>query len=1301
MGDMVYYGSSVDNTVYCVAADSGDIHWQFVTSGPIRLAPTVVDGRVYVGSDDGQVYCLNAHNGERIWQLRAGPRDERILARGRMTSRWPVRTGVLVDDGIAYFGAGIFPHETVYLYAVNAETGDVIWMNDEISQRDAGRDDLSPQGYLLATNERLFVPSGRTLPAAFDRATGEFLHKQKGGGKQIGGSDAQLVDDVILSVGEHYILALDQQAGDIKNRLRAHRMSLDGDRAYIADGERIAAIDRAGFAQVDQQRLQLEGELADLQSQLLRHPAPTHLIRVREAQAALENGGKRRAVDDVDSSDAVQDEAKIVALQQKLAEAAATYEASRKQYQVLSDGVLGLQQQLDALTHDAVKWRTESAYDSSMILAGNVLVAGGASKVALFDTETGQILKTLSVDGEARPGRGPGTVVCQHDRRQSLLLCQGDRFGSSVRSGRQRHVQDPYPKDALSDLYAAAAEQIIEHSGVTRGYCLVVGSRQGRLAYELAKRTGLKILCVDADPTQVDASRAALATTGLYGHRITVEHMDLASYPYPNFFANLIVSDALLQSGSVPGDPAQVVRHLKPEGGVICLGVPATASDDVKLRAAAEVLPWVSDTGLSSAAAEIRTVDGWTLLTRKALPGTSGWTHQYGNPGNTSSVQDDRIHGGVRVLWYGDPGPSAMTNRHEGAVGPVSVGGRLFIQGDDSVMAYDAFNGEFLWEQYNPEALRTGVFNNFEPGNLVASEQGVFMVTQDKCLHMDAATGAIIRTYRIPDQNGDDAHQWGYVAYADGLLFGTSTVREMIAAEARRRGRPAEASNTDQIFAIDVATGEFAWIHQGQSIAHTTIAIDNDRLYFVDSSLTLEQREDLLRQDKSELQSLTGEARVLAEERIKRIDARRAVCLHTSTGDVLWSQAVDVTDCTGVGIGAGRLTVMATDGHVVLCGANANGHYWKQFLEGEFKHRRLVVLSAETGEKRWARDANYRHRPIVVGNRLIAEPWAFALDTGEQLMRTHPLTGDADSLEVHSARASLRRDFGNSQLDVLPLRVHGILRFRNGRGHESFRRTSFGLLDQHDSGQRIGDDSRGQRRVRLPVFVDVDDRLRTARKPAGLVGLYGGWSDEARAAHGVEPGAHRRSSRRSWQAVAELPASVVARRSRFATRYSTASRCSASAVLMFQHNSESYPVRRRTCPGCSRREWSGMTRCELPLIDEGQPPASYTVRLYFAALRRAISRDNASLMSACRARRYASVWMSWSRRERRERRSCWSSRSVPVTGHLAIELVPRSGMAGSRTCRRSALSKCSAMVRRKLCNAWPTNRIRRSDALRR
>ena len=83
----------------------------------------------------------------------------------------------------------------------------------------------------------------------------------------------------------------------------------------------------------------------------------------------------------------------------------------------------------------------------------------------------------------------------------------------------------------------------------------------------------------------------------------------------------------------------------------------------------------------------------------------------------------------------------------------------------------------------------------------------------------------------------------------------------------------------------------------------TASAPPDGRIHFIDRSLTKEQLQALLAEDKSELEQLQGEARQLAEDRVKRNDVRRAVTLDAKTGEVLWKQAVDVTDCTGVGIG--------------------------------------------------------------------------------------------------------------------------------------------------------------------------------------------------------------------------------------------------------------------------------------------------------------------------------------------------------------------------------------------------------------
>ena len=111
--DRVYFGSSVDHQLRCVDLKTGKQVWNFFADAPIRLASTFAEGNIYFGADDGYAYCLNAETGQLVWKLRAGKKENWLLARGEMISRWPIRTSVLVDNGVAYFGAGIFPHEDV------------------------------------------------------------------------------------------------------------------------------------------------------------------------------------------------------------------------------------------------------------------------------------------------------------------------------------------------------------------------------------------------------------------------------------------------------------------------------------------------------------------------------------------------------------------------------------------------------------------------------------------------------------------------------------------------------------------------------------------------------------------------------------------------------------------------------------------------------------------------------------------------------------------------------------------------------------------------------------------------------------------------------------------------------------------------------------------------------------------------------------------------------------------------------------------------------------------------------------
>jgi len=61
--EAVCFGSSANGKLYCLDAGTGKIRWTKTTGGPIRLAPTLADGRLYVASDDGHAYCLDAKSG--------------------------------------------------------------------------------------------------------------------------------------------------------------------------------------------------------------------------------------------------------------------------------------------------------------------------------------------------------------------------------------------------------------------------------------------------------------------------------------------------------------------------------------------------------------------------------------------------------------------------------------------------------------------------------------------------------------------------------------------------------------------------------------------------------------------------------------------------------------------------------------------------------------------------------------------------------------------------------------------------------------------------------------------------------------------------------------------------------------------------------------------------------------------------------------------------------------------------------------------------------------------------------------
>ncbi|MCD6360641.1 MAG: PQQ-binding-like beta-propeller repeat protein, partial [Armatimonadetes bacterium] len=190
-GGRVLIGSPLDGSIRAFGVETGEELWRFHTEGPVRFAPVVWEGKIYAGSDDGWLYCLAADSGALLWRVRGAPDDRddwRHLGNARLISCWPVRCGPVVDDGVVYFSAGIWPTLGVFVKALDAETGETLWTNGDIARLENVRVDhnaiheagLSPQGYLLKVGRRLVVPNGRSMPARFDAATGRMLYYVQG-----------------------------------------------------------------------------------------------------------------------------------------------------------------------------------------------------------------------------------------------------------------------------------------------------------------------------------------------------------------------------------------------------------------------------------------------------------------------------------------------------------------------------------------------------------------------------------------------------------------------------------------------------------------------------------------------------------------------------------------------------------------------------------------------------------------------------------------------------------------------------------------------------------------------------------------------------------------------------------------------------------------------------------------------------------------------------------------------------------------------------------------------------------------
>ena len=336
----IYFGSSADDQIHCLDAATGKERWSYFTEGPVRLAPTLHQGKLYFGSDDGHAYCITT-DGKAVWRQRLAPKDYRISGNNRIISAWPVRTGVLIWDGIAYAGAGMFPSEGVHIIGFNTVEGQEIWRTTQT--------DVTAQGYLLVSKDRVYVPAGRNNPVVIDRASGKRLHVMKGGG----GTYALLAGDALVyGPGRKGKLELvPGESKDIFASFVGNHMIVSGEKSFLHTDRELSVLDRVRYLNLESERKAVTAQRQQLGKQL--------------AKLRKEKSPKAPKVQE-----------QLIAAGRRLDEISAGMKA-------------------------CFLWRAECRQPHALILAGDTLFAGGNDEVVAYSAADGKPVWRANVNGVA------------------------------------------------------------------------------------------------------------------------------------------------------------------------------------------------------------------------------------------------------------------------------------------------------------------------------------------------------------------------------------------------------------------------------------------------------------------------------------------------------------------------------------------------------------------------------------------------------------------------------------------------------------------------------------------------------------------------------------------------------------------------------------------------------------------------------------------------------------------------------------------------------------------------------------
>ncbi len=571
-------------------------------------------------------------------------------------------------------------------------------------------------------------------------------------------------------------------------------------------------------------------------------------------------------------------------------------------------------------------------YRDVFIGSPNLRFGGGDGEIAAFAAADGRQLWHADVEGKV----------------WSMALV-GNRLLASTDTGRV-YCFGPEPTEPRRVVGAARsvawldepaqqparelANRILQNPQLTRGYALVLNGTH-RLSCQLAHRSKLQVICYQPDAQVAAASREAIDAAGLAG-RVAVHVGDPAgTLPYADYLFNVVVDEAVLENG--PRElSAELVRVTRPLGGLTVCGA-----------------------------------DESNFHRRASLPGTGEWSHMYANPANTVCSNDALVGSDLELQWFGRPGPQQMLDRHHRTVAPLWKNGRLIIPGNDRVLGVDAYNGTLLWNLAVPGSRRIGAYR--DSSYLAAAQDSVYVAARDECLVVDAETGVVVRRIPVPAED----REWGYLAVDERGVLGTASrvgaIRRDHSLAAINEGtfwdeRPLVTS--DKLFQVGSDDRSWSYLPAEGVLVNSSLTVGGNRVFVVEST------------NPATAEVSTG--RVSPRDLFSQ--GSRVTAIDRDGGSVAWS--VDI----GLEKIQHNLHCAFADGKLVVVGSRNSG--------GDKKTAEVLydvfVLDAASGEVIWKTTqrqgtkiggdhGEQDHHPVIVGDTLYCEPFAYRLQDGQPL----------------------------------------------------------------------------------------------------------------------------------------------------------------------------------------------------------------------------------------------------------------------------------------------------------------------------